>query len=311
MKRLQNRIAESGLLLPVMGLYAIAIWLSSGLLTEGLWPQLACYAASVYLLAELSNGNALLRIRSRIISSSFIALSCMNSMLFCSFTGCLTQLFFVVAFLLLFSTYQNNLAAGRVFYAFAFLGGASIMHVETLWLVPLIWLLMITQLLSFNWRTWLASVIGLLAPYWFLSLWFIYTQDFSPLAEHLSGLWSIGMPFDYRGITIAQLVTLVITLTLMLTGIIHFWLRSYEDKIRIRLLYGFFSYLGLFAMLIIIVLPQYYDLFIRLTFICVSPLVGHFVAHTNTRATNIAFIVITVLVFLITMLNLWMPSLSF
>lgn len=311
MKRLQNRIAESGLSLPVMGLYALVIWLSGGLLTDGLWPQLACYAASVYLLAELSNGNALLRIRSRIISCSFIALSCMNSMLFCSLTGCLTQLFFIAAFLLLFSTYQNGQAVGRVFYAFAFLGGASIMHVQTLWLVPVIWLLMITQLLTFNWRTWMASVIGLLAPYWFLSLWLIYTRDFSPLAEHLSGLWSVGMPFDYRGLTVLRLVTYVLTLALMLTGIIHFWLRSYEDKIRIRLLYGFFFYLGLFAMLVIAVLPQYYDLFIPLAFICVSPLVGHFVAHTNTRVTNIAFIVIIVLVFLITILNLWMPSLSF
>jgi len=311
MKRLQNRIAESGLLLPVMGCYAIAIWLSSGLLTEGLWPQLACYAASVYLLAELSNGNALLRIRSRIISSSFIALSCMNSALFSSFTGCLAQLFFIAAFLLLFSTYQNSMATGRVFYAFAFLGGASVMYVQTLWLVPLIWLLMITQLLTFNWRTWLASIIGILAPYWFLSLWFIYAQDFSPLVEHLSGLWSVGMPFDYSGMPVSKLITFVITLALMLTGIGHFWLRSYEDKIRIRLLYGFFSYLGLFAMLTIIVLPQYYDLFIRLAFICVSPLIGHFVAHTNTRATNIAFIVIIVLIFLITILNLWMPSLSF
>ena len=112
-------------------------------------------------------------------------------------------------------------------------------------------------------------------------------------------------------IALSAVIAALEVVFLMLTGIIHFWLRSYEDKIRIRLLYGFFSYLGLFAMLIIIVLPQYYDLFIRLTFICVSPLVGHFVAHTNTRATNIAFIVITVLVFLITMLNLWMPSLSF
>lgn len=311
MKRLQNRIAKSGLLFPVMGCYAIVIWLLSGLLTEGLWPQLVCYAASVYLLAELSNGNALLRIRSRIISSSFIALSCMNSALFSSFSGCLTQLFFIAAFLLLFSTYQNSMAMGRVFYAFAFLGGASVMYVQTLWLVPFIWLLMITQLLIFNWRTWLASVIGILAPYWFLSLWLIYNQDFSPIAEHLSGLWSVGIPFDVSGLPVSHLITFVITLALMLTGIGHFWLRSYEDKIRIRLLYGFFSYLGLITMLTIIVLPQYYDLFIRLAFICVSPLVGHFVAHTNSRATNIAFIVIIVLIFLITILNLWMPSLSF
>lgn len=311
MKRLQNRIAESGFALPVMATYGFIVWLYSGLATAGWWPQLACYTASVYLLAELSNTNALLRIRSRIISCSFIALSCMASMLFGSLTGNLSLLFFVLALLLLFSTYQNGQAVGRVFYAFIFLGGASMMHVQTLWLVPAIWVLMATQLLAFNWRVWLSSVIGLLTPYWFLSLWFIYTQDFTPLADHLSGLWAIGVPFDYSDVTVGQVAIYALTLGLMLTGIVHFWHRSYEDKIRIRLLYGFFTYLGLLALLVVAIQPQYFDPFIRVAFICASPLVGHFIALSSTRITNIAVIVIVVLMLLITILNLWMPSLSF
>lgn len=311
MKRLQNKIAESGLALPVAVLYGFVIWLFSGLLIKNWWPQLICYAATIYLLAELSNGNTLLRIRSRIVSCSFIALSCMASMLFGSLTGGISQFFFVATILLLFTTYQNGQAVGRVFYAFVFWGGASMMHVQALWLLPVIWGLMLFQLQSFNWRTWMASIIGLLTPYWFLSLYFIYAQDFTPLTEHISGLWAVGTPFDYSSVSIGQFAIYLLTLALMLTGIIHFWHRSYEDKIRIRLLYGFFTYLGLLALLIVAVLPQYFDPFIRLAFICTSPLVGHFVALTYTRITNIAFIVITIVILLITVLNLWMPSFCF
>ncbi|MDE6806915.1 MAG: hypothetical protein K2I98_00420 [Prevotella sp.] len=56
---------------------------------------------------------------------------------------------------------------------------------------------------------------------------------------------------------------------------------------------------------------EYFDPFIRLAFICTSPLVGHFVALTYTRITNIAFIVITTVILLITIFNLWMPSFCF
>lgn len=308
MKRLQNRIAESGIALPVTVVYGIAVWLLSGLLKEGWWPQFVCYGVGVYLLIMLSHSQSLLRIRSHMVTCTFIALSSMACTLFGSLTGQVTQLFCISALLMLFTIYQNDQATGRVFYAFAFLGIASMMHVQILWLVPVIWLLMAFQLMAFSWRIWTASVIGLITPYWFLSVWFVYLWDFSPLLQHFTPLWEVGTPFDYSRLTIGQWAAYGLTAVLTLTGIVHFWHRSYEDKIRIRLFYGFFTYLGLLCLLIIAILPHHYDPFIRLAFVCASPLVAHFMALTSTRITNIAFFVITALTVLVTILNLWMPS---
>ncbi|MDR9825015.1 hypothetical protein RCJ22_05260, partial [Vibrio sp. FNV 38] len=86
-KRTQNHVAESRFTLPVVVLYAIAVWLASGLLipsvpitSEGLWKgawvQFVCFFVSAYVLVELNNSNALIRIYSRTVSCSFIVLLC-------------------------------------------------------------------------------------------------------------------------------------------------------------------------------------------------------------------------------------------
>ena len=308
MKRLQNRIAESGIILPVMAVYALVIWTLGDLLVNNWWPQLVCYATTIYLIIELSNSNALLRIRSRMVSCTFIALTCMLSPLFGSLTSGLMLLFWTAATLILFSTYQDSQAAGRVFYAFIFLSSSSLVFIQSLWLMPIVWLLMLTQLQSLSWRTWLASIIGLLTPYWFFTLWFIYTNDFSPLLQHLAGLWEIPFTFDYTALTPGMVAAYAIALVLTLAGIVNFWHRSFEDKIRIRLLYGFFTTMSLFLFALIALLPQYYDPLIRLAILFACPLVAHLAVFTSTRITNIAFFVVLALILTITILNLWMPS---
>ena len=311
MKRLQNRIAESGALLPVSAFYALAVWLLTGLLTGGAWPQLACYVAAVYLLVELSTGNALLRVRSRMVSCTFIFLSCMTPGLFSSLSGVITLLCWVIAILILFSAYQDNQAVGRTFYAFAFLGGASIAFIQSLWLIPVLWILMATQLQMLGVRTFFASIIGLLAPYWFFALWFIYIRDFTPLLDHLAGLWTIDSTPDILSLPVGHVCAFLLTTAMSLSGIIHFWLRSFEDKIRIRLLHGFFFVMTLLLLVLAVLQPQHFGTLMLLAYLFASPLVAHYLTFTSTRLTNILFFVVLSLAVLIMALNLWMPSLHF
>lgn len=313
MKRLQNRIAESGLTLPVMSAFGLCVWLASGLLAHGWWPQLVCFILSVYQMVEMNNAFALLRVRSRMVSSSFIGLSCTMSFLFGSLTGGLVQLFVIAALLLLLSTYQNQLALGRIFYAFALIGLASILFVQVLFLVPLLWLLMAMHLQSLSWRGLMASLIGLVAPYWFFSLWFIYQRDFTPLGEHFAGiigsiggygkfwdaLWSNGEFSDELsvnvgrwGVVVSYVLAYVFTAVVAVTGMVNFWRNSMDEKIRIRLFYGLFSWIVIACLLLTALMPQHYDPLMRIAVVSASPLIAHFLTLTSSRITNIAFFVI-------------------
>lgn len=291
--------------LPVAVLFGLVVWLLAGLVTWNLWPQLACFVASVYLLVELSNQNALLRIRSRMVSSTFVVLSCTACFLFPSFTGGLVQLCFIAALLFLFQTYQDPKAVGRTFYAFLSVGLASMASVTTLYYVPLLWILMATQLQSLSGRTWTASVIGLLTPYWFALLWLVYIQDFTPLAHHFSLLLPSLHPSPFA-LPLGHILTYVFTLVLAAVGMVHFWHFSYEDKVRIRLLYGFFSTMTIVTLLLVLVQAQHFDVLMRIGIICASPLVAHVFTFSSSRLSNILFFVALALSVALTALNLWM-----
>ena len=81
-RRIQNRIAESRFLLPAAAVIATGTYLAAGLIEKQMWIQFAFFALSTWLFAETNNINALLRIYSRMVSSSFLMLSCAASFLF-------------------------------------------------------------------------------------------------------------------------------------------------------------------------------------------------------------------------------------
>ncbi|MBQ9356540.1 MAG: hypothetical protein IJT98_04550 [Prevotella sp.] len=302
MKLLQNRIAEGSLTLPAAMAFGAAAWLFCGLFSENLWPQIACFAGTVYILIELSNTNALLRIRSRMVSATFIVLSCASCFLFKSFAGCVVQLCFVSAFYFLFHAYQDSLSMGRIYYAFVCIGLASLFCVETLYYVPILWLLMAVQLQCLGMRTWLSSLLGLLTPYWFGLLWLVYIQDFSPLFVHFSQLFDLKLPvYDF---SIQQTCSFIFILLLCFVGIGHFLRFSFEDKIRIRFLLGFFSVLAVLSFLLAALQPHLYMVFIPVAILCSSPLVAHLFTFTSSRLSNILFFIALTVAVALTVLNI-------
>ena len=310
---LQNRIAESALLLPVAAAASLLLQLASGLPTTMEWASLACYAITCYLMIELSNSNALLRVRSRMVTSTFIVLSAATGCLSGTLSAAIAQLFMVITLLILFTTYQDQASTGRTFYAFAALGVSTLFFSPALFYVPVLWVMMATQLQSLSWRTWAASLIGLLTPYWLWTAWLLFQQDLSPLASHFS-LFTFhfsplashfSLPTFHFPLNTFHF-SLFITLALAATGAVHFWTYSYEDKIRIRLLYGFFTTMTVCSTLLLVLMPHHYEPLVRLLLITASPLIAHFFTHTASRLTNIVFIATIIVAFALTIATLFL-----
>lgn len=310
-KRLQNIISESRLTLPFVSIYGVAVWIAAGLLQEQWWPQFVCFVASVYLMMELNTSNALIRIYSRMVSCSFIVLTSAACFLFGSFNEAAAILCVIVSYNILFHAYQDHLAMGRMFYGFLFIGLASMLYAETLYYVPALWLLVLSCIQAFGWRNFFSSVLGLITPYWFAAVWFVYKEDFTLPMEHFSRLADIHFPVDYSQLTTGQVATFVFIMATGLTGTVHYLRTSYNDKIRIRMLYNFFIAMNMLSAVFIIVQPQHYDFLLRMITVNTSPLIAHFISLTRTRVTNIAFYVMTAAALILTGYNLWMSSLNF
>ena len=94
-------------------------------------------------------------------------------------------------------------------------------------------------------------------------------------------------------------------------GVIHFWSYSFEEKIRIRLIYGFLTSLLSFTLLFIVLQPQHYDALLRIAIVCASPLIAHVFTFTASRISNILFFVTAGLAVVIAAFSLWTQSLIF
>lgn len=297
-------------MLPAVSIYGLGVWLLCGLIGQKWWIQFACFVLSASLMAVINNQNVLIRIYSRSVSAAFIILSCAACFLFPSINGSIVQLCLVASMLTIYQTYQDYQAVGLDFYTFLILSLGSLFDVRILWFVPIYWLFMAFFVYSMSLRTFLASLFGLILPYWCVSAWLLWKEegDFSYFVDHFIPLWHFQFPVDYTSTHPIHIAILVFLVILTLTGVIHFIRTSYNDKIRIRQIYYSFMFINFVTFVFMILQPQTEDIMLRTMIITTSPLIGHFVSLTHTRITNIAFFVILAVSLVLTILSIWVSS---
>ena len=304
-KRTQNRIAESRWALPICAAYSLLICLISGLFSEGIWAQLALTAIATLLMVELNNRNSLIRIYSRMVSCSFLVMTMMTPHKIESIDGCIVSMCFVAFYLALCNAYQDKKATGYVLWAFAAIGVASIVWIQILLFIPVLWVLTATNILAMSLRTFVTSILGVIMPYWFLSAYYIYIGDIMPIVDHIATIANFEPLFIYKNCSINDFLPLCFIILLAITGSIHFLRTSYKDKIRTRMIYEMFITMSVATIVLILLQPQHANIATHLLIISTAPLIGHFLALTSTKITNIASLAIMATALVITALNLW------
>ncbi|MDD2602579.1 MAG: hypothetical protein PHC48_02550 [Prevotella sp.] len=304
----QTRIARSRWMLPTVAIYAAIVCLAEGVVTQQLWLQIILLAVSTLMIAELNNANSLIRIYSRTVSSSFLIMTLMAIFLLPSIKVAVTQLTVICFFLFLFRAYQNSSATGWVFYAFCSLGITSIVFVQVLFFMPILWILMATNVLAFSARTFFASILGVIAPYWFVGAYMFFTNDLDFLPRHFIELAQLGPVFDLSILDEHRLITGAFILLLAIIGSVHFWIYSYLDKIRTRMIYEILIILDACCFVFIVLQPQHFDVLLAMNILITAPIIGHYLALSHTKVSNICFFIIIALALLITVYNLWIPS---
>lgn len=291
--------------LPVTSVYALLVCLLGGFAQPQLWAPLVVLTLSAYLMVELNNSNALIRIYSRMVSCSYLVLMVMARHLIESTTYGVVQLCFIAFFLFFFRAYQSKRGVGMVFYAFIMLGVCSIFFVQALFFVPVLWVLLYTNIMARGVRSYVASIVGLVVPYWFWGGYGIYVGDVDRVMNHINPIMTFGQVCDFASLDVHQIVNFAFVALVSIIGMVHFHRNSYKDKIRTRMLYEVFTVMCLCIIAFIVLQPQHIDYLTDMLIVCASPLIGHYISLTNTRITNISFIVLLVVALSITVFNLW------
>ena len=108
-----------------------------------------------------------------------------------------------------------------------------------------------------------------------------------------------------HGSVLAPVFTLLFVLLLTFTGIIHFLRQSSNDKLRTQMIYELFIFVTLAIILFYVLQPQHYVFLLRMLIVNTATLIGHFLALTRTKTTNIAFFVILALTLVLTGYNIF------
>ena len=299
-------MAESRLSLPVTAVATLLLWIVWGLLEKQLYVEFTVFVLSTYIMVEFNNSNALLRIYSRMVSCTFILITTMALPLFDNVAPLAVQLCIIMAYHILFKCYQDKQSQGLVFYAFAFIGLASIFFIQVLFFVPLLWILMGTKLMMLSGRTLLASVVGIIAPYWFVSCYHIVTGHPFALVAHFEQITQFE-PWQesVAACDIHMVLVFACLLVTSTTGMVHFMRNSYKDKIRTRMLYEALMVMDVTTTVFIVAQPQHACTLIGIKAVSTSVLTAHFITFTNTRITNAACCTLFLTVAGITLYNLW------
>lgn len=305
-KRLQNRVAESRMALPLTAVYATAVCLTAGACCGFHHVAFALVVVSAFLMMELNNLNALIRIYSRMVSCAYLVLTVMSVSLVRDLHSGVIAIAFVLFFMFLFSAYQDNNAAGRIYYAFLMLGIVGMFYAPFLFLVPMVWVLMFTHLVSGSLRTVSASLLGVLTPWWVLTAFCMYKGDFSLLLDAVGGFSDFVSVMEWHAVPLMQCVSVGVVMLLALVGGVHFRIYNYLDKIRVRMLYGVLSYVCLFLAVLTAISPLSLRYLLPSLIVSASPLVGHYIALSSSRLSNVTFCVTALACLIITACNLWM-----
>ena len=310
-KRFQNIVAESRFLLPLSAIITAGACYMVGLVDNVLWMQLVCLVLSTALMVELNNANQLLRVVSQATPAFLLLLTGVSIFIFPDLRSGIVQLCGIAVYFMIFHCEQRKASPGWVFYGFFCLGLASMVFVQMLYYVPVLWLLMATNLRALTAKTFWASILGIITPYWLGLGYYLYQGGFDQLTGHFARLAEFAPLGDYSMLGEQQWVSLGWTALLAFIGIVHYTRKGYQDKTRTRLLTQVFIVVDVLTIAFLLLQPQHYTLLMALIIVNTAPLVAHFITLTHTWLTNISFFIIIIITLAIIAYNLWTPSSNF
>lgn len=152
-------------------------------------------------------------------------------------------------------------------------------------------------------KSFFASLIGWSVPYWFL-------LGYAYLSGHMDLFYQPFLELvNFRSILFGfrpwELATIGYILLLYMVSSSHCLIAGYEDKIRTRSYLHFLIFLNFCIFVYIGLQPALYPHLFSLLLIGTSILIGHLFVLTNSRSSNLFFIIMLVGLFTLFGFNLW------
>ena len=330
-KKLQNQVTAGRFTLPVVILICTLCWVSTYFLFPDLmtaptqenlssfwqsardfllpgWAErivsFLVYAVIGYFLIELNNQFGIIRMRASMQTAIYFLLVTACPEMHLLYAGDIAALAFLISIYFLFKSYQQSRAAGYLFYSFLFIGAGSILFPQ-LTVLSVLWLFESYRFQALTPRSFCGALLGWMLPYWMLFGHAFFYNEMELFYRPFIELTTFGDVFNLQILQTWELAVLGYLLVLFIVSAVHCIAAGFEDKIRTRAYLQFLIDLTIFLFLLIAIQPNYCSDLLPLLMISCSILIGHFFVLTNSKSSNVFFIVSLVSLILLFAFNIW------
>lgn len=225
---------------------------------------------TAYLMVEWNNTFSLMRVRSRMTSSTFLLLMAACPLLQTWTTQMLVPLSLLLCYFCLFRSYQKVRAEADFFHAFSFLGLGCLFFPQLLYFVPLLLVSCLVQLRNLSLRSFMACLLGLSLPYWCYAGYSIWHNQLDLTVLHFEQLLTLQMP-DYHALTVSQVLSGGFVMAATMLATFHYQRTAYHDKIRTRMFLNLLVTQEYLIILLMVGQPQHFETMLRLLIVNSSP----------------------------------------
>lgn len=301
---LRYRIITSSVTSIVALAVAIILWLASGNTASlNSWGGLAVTITVAYILLEMNTRNALLRVRSKMVSSTFLVLAGTLTFLHPLSYDYLPEVCWAAALMVFFMCYQKHLPQAYMFHVFLFLSIGSLVFPKMLLFAPFFMFSAIVQMRALTPRAFMAALIGIILPLALREAYLILTGESTMLYGFWEQLTRFTQP-DYTVIDEHRLVSFATVAILAISAMVHFAYTKFNDKIRTRMLYYTILIEELAITAMLAACPGEFDTIFRLFVLNSTPLIAHHLAFAGGKAGDIYFYTAIALIGLLAAYNI-------
>ncbi len=291
----RTRITTGTFTLPTAAVLATVLWVVSGMGCVEHLAGLAVVGVTTYLMVELNNRNALLRVRSRMVGTMFLALSASSPLFYAWTTDAIPALSLMVAYFPLFMVYQQPQNTAGVFHAALALGMGSLFYPPLLLLAVPFLLALGVQLRALSGRTFAALLFGLTLPYYFIAVWGVWEDNLSSIFQPYIEAFAFSAP-DYLAVPLPLLLSGGFVIVLSFLAVVHLFRTAFNDKIRTRMFFYIIVAVEVVLVVGFLLQPQKASVLLRLLFVNSAPLIAHHLTLGRGRSLNIYFQVCLLLI---------------
>lgn len=295
---LRYNIVTGSFTLPTAFVCAAAMWFigSTKAADAALWwGGFGTTMLTAYMLLELNNRNSLLRVRSRMVSSTFFVFSGAMTFMHQASWECVPPLCLLPAYYMLFQSYQNFKSQGYVFHAFLFIGIGALVFPKIVLLAPFLLLAMTVQLRSMTARAFFAALIGAALPVMLREVYILYIGAPTKIDAFWEDIATFTLP-DYSILNEHQVVSAAFVLLVAGIATIHFFRTKFNDKIRTRMFFYVVLLEELAITALLVAQPQHFGMTFRLLLANSSIIIAHHLAFGRGIVADIYFYVVLLLV---------------